>query len=1148
MRTLFSFYLLMLLIVPVHAQKSIGELNQQINELCRAGKYTEASAFAEQYLAQAAEKLGTKHPHYLEALKWTINIYKKANLNDKAETGYQELLYLKEQSEGKDSSSYAQTLNNLGLLYFGLERYKEAEPLFESALEIVTLAPGKEHPYYIRTKNNLAMLYKSMGRYKEAETAFSETLELVKTVLGEEDKEYASTLNNLGLLYMTTGDYAKSEDMLVRALQLKDSIYGRETPEYGASLHNLGMLCQEKGLYKKAEQLYKKALEIAEASFGKEHLYYTNSLRNLAELYQRMGLYPEAEQRFKEAITLKERVNGKDHTTYAKSISNLAVLYTEMGRYQEAEPLYKEAMEIKARKLGYWHPEYAESLNSLGDLYRSMARYEEAEPLYTTAQKINREQLGMYHPAYAGSLHRLAILNQDLGRFDTAEYLFKKALRFRESILGTSHPAYAQSLGRLATLYFREGDYDKAEPLFKESLAVKEKSLGRIHPAYAEGLNDLSLLYSNTGRWSDAESLYKEAMFIRGKVLGTHHPAYAESLHNLAGLYQKMGKYGSAESLYQQALELKKETLNTTHPSYAESLHQLAELYRKTGQYQMAESMMVQAAKIKLSEYKNELGGSSEAEKKQFLEANQGFFENLDHIFIEQTNKWSDSLLESRFEIQLALKGFLLNSVQGIKHRILKSGSPKLIEEYHKWQSVQEQIARVGNLSAEERKKQGVSLRELKRQANKLEKYLSLRSESFRASVEEQETTWEDIQKSLAQGEVAVELVRMSYRDEKTTGSQIYYTAFIITPEVEMPVAVVLSDGDKMEQQYFKQYSGYVSGASRGLILVDNKIDLYSAYWQPIWKKIQQLQPDAQHIYMAADGVYNQLNPAILENTITKQYQLDEADIHRITSTRDIVSLKQAKVEPSGAIEEAVLFGRPSFELQKAEHMMLASQSGERNAGVRFGGIWKEYYFEDLPGTEKEVHDIEKILQQEGWKVTTHFGKEALEEEVKAVKSPRVLHIATHGFFMKSDSITKQDLTEAMLRSGLVMAGAQTYFRAEQKYDVEDGILTAYEAMHLDLENTELVVLSACETGLGQVETGEGVYGLERAFTIAGADAVLISLWQVDDFATQELMTAFYQQWMKTGDKRKAFREAQLQLKQKYRRPYYWGGFIMIGE
>ncbi len=208
-----------------------------------------------------------------------------------------------------------------------------------------------------------------------------------------------------------------------------------------------------------------------------------------------------------------------------------------------------------------------------------------------------------------------------------------------------------------------------------------------------------------------------------------------------------------------------------------------------------------------------------------------------------------------------------------------------------------------------------------------------------------------------------------------------------------------------------------------------------------------------------------------------------------------------------------------------------------------------------MPGTKKEVDGINQLLKTSGYDVAEWVQKEATETNLKSSKKVTILHIATHGYFLKDVEKASWPLgvhtdyakDNVLLRSGLMLTGASDADKQTPGLDnSNNGIITSYEAMNLDLKGTNLVVLSACETGLGEVKAGEGVYGLQRAFLVAGADAIIMSLWKVDDAATQQLMNNFYTNWVNGGDKQKAFKEAQLQLMSKFKEPLYWGAFVMM--
>jgi CHAT domain-containing protein len=377
------------------------------------------------------------------------------------------------------------------------------------------------------------------------------------------------------------------------------------------------------------------------------------------------------------------------------------------------------------------------------------------------------------------------------------------------------------------------------------------------------------------------------------------------------------------------------------------------------------------------------------------------------------------------------------------------------------------------------------------------------------------------------------------------------YAALVLTSETKAgPELITLENGDELETRYGRYYQNAIK---------QKQEDLYS--YNQFWKPIQPKLAGVKKIYFSPDGVYNFINPSTLLNPSTKKYLLDEMEIAIVNNTSDILVAK-----PKGNLRKATLIGFPDYNKKSNSGQAQANLSTDVDyraitADTTATRFMSGSSVSELPGTKVEVNGIESILKGGKYEVNKLMMTDATEERVKTLHSPDILHIATHGFFMNELSamgeggrgitgVTAQKLGEnPLLRSGLLLAGAgETIIKGKDESAREDGILTAYEAMNLDLQNTELVVLSACETGLGQVQNGEGVYGLNRAFRAAGAKSVLMSLWKVDDQATQQLMTEFYNEWLKGSSKLQAFRKAQLKLRETYNHPYYWGAFLAVGE
>jgi CHAT domain-containing protein len=277
-----------------------------------------------------------------------------------------------------------------------------------------------------------------------------------------------------------------------------------------------------------------------------------------------------------------------------------------------------------------------------------------------------------------------------------------------------------------------------------------------------------------------------------------------------------------------------------------------------------------------------------------------------------------------------------------------------------------------------------------------------------------------------------------------------------------------------------------------------------------------------------------------------------------VTSTKDLI----ARGRKAAVVKQATLIGYPAYNnLSNQKDTAFAGGVLSSNRGEEPGSWLRGGKITELPGTKAEVTGIARLLRERKVAVDTLTGVRATEAALKRVNNPQVLHIATHGFF-RANTINSQETIirdigikvhaqpyDPLLNAGLLLAGCQAVFTGEKGAGTaEDGVLTAYEAMNLNLDKTDLVILSACQTGLGDVKNGEGVYGLQRAFQIAGAKAVLMSLWKVDDKVTQLLMQSFYTYWLTSGDLRMAFSKAQHEIREQYPQPFFWGAFVLLSE
>ena len=1085
------------------------------------------------------EQIGEKHPDYISLLNNVAVLYNIEGKNVKAEQYYDDLQRLRKEVYTENSPEYMSTLYNKANLYKATGRYLEADPLYVRVVEFRRLNPGEKHPDFLNAYKHMGQLYTLQRRYTEAEPIFTRLLDLNRLQFGEKHKEYTESLNNLGSLYIAMERYPDAEKIYTQVAEIRRSTLGKNHIDYGSALSNLGLLYRKMSKYLMAEKYYKRTLDIYESNVGKKHSSYVATLVNLAGMYREMGRFLDAETRYKKAKEIYAESVGEDNIEYAALLNNMALFYSELGKYELSEAYYKESLTITEKILGNEHPDFANSLNNLASLYKTMGRYEEAEGTYQRSANIRKASMGENNFDYATSLNNLGALYEVMGRNTDAENYYNQALSIIKAIFGERHPAYANQLNNLAGLYEITKEYVQAEKLYTEALLIQSDILGEKHPDYILTLNNLALLQQKTGNYEKAEELYKKNISKTKATLGEGHPNYATALSNLAGLYEAMARYKEAEGLYVKALQIRKTTLGEKHPSYGLSLTSLARLYSATLNHAKADSMWTKAISLDLYEIKKYFPSMSEKEKGEFYATIKSYFEQFNSYALIRYKK-EPSILGKMYNNQLATKALLLNASNKLRHTILESGDTILIHSFKEWLNQKEFLSKVYAMSAEDRNSQHINVDSLEQVTNKSEKDLSKGSELFKNANEQTFYTWQDVKKQLKPGEAAMEILRFPKFKFDSAGiytDSIYYAALIVKPTtVNQPELILMREGAVMETKLLKYYRNSIKQQT------ENEY-CYKYFWKDIAANLKGYKK----VYISPDGAYNQMNLNTLQNMQNRNYVFDEIEVQVVSNTKDLITIKYTP----NPIKSIILCGNPNFLFQP--------KSKKSEAGYEENTVKYSQTLAPLPGTEAEVKQIDQLAAQNAWQSQMFIGSQVTEERVKKMQSSKVVHIATHGFFdndvehkLKGKATSSEN---PLMKSGLMLAGSDITLQnkkngyiTHKEGNTEDGILTAYEAMNLNLDHTDLVILSACETGLGEVKNGEGVYGLQRAFQVAGAKSIVNSLWTVNDQTTMLLMTTFYKEWMRSGDRKGAFKFAMTSVRKQFPHPYYWGAFVMIGD
>jgi CHAT domain-containing protein len=832
----------------------------------------------------------------------------------------------------------------------------------------------------------------------------------------------------------------------------------------------------------------------------------------MGEMAYASSKFKFAEKEFDLAKTTYITEGLTEDLGYLKTISNQGLLYASMGRYTQAEALTQEALEMRKSKFGENNVSSAVSFNNYGVLKYNLARYNEAEKDFESAINILRANALDQAMQYAIVLNNQAMLYQGIGRYPEAEVALKSALSISRKLQSKKDSNHKKLQSNLALLYQQMGKYPEAETIYLNM----EKGMEKSNPDYGAMLLNRAALYMVMGKEEKVEELLKNAKALYKTSFGEESPAYGRAVSDLGNFYRYKERYPEAEKNLEKAQSIRETSLGKNHPLYVQSMEDIAILNWKKKNWDHA-FMTYKAVMDKSLEFVNTyFPPMSEAEKTKYWDILSPRFQRFYNFALEASVD-NPAVIQELYDYHIATKALLLNSTNKVKQTILASKDGQLIKDYLAWLDQKETLARLYAYSKEELKTQKINLDSIERAANSLEKKLSQRSTDFSAGYSTTRTTYTQIKNTLAETEAAVEVIRIQKYEQKFT-DEAQYIGLVLTRQTEMPKLVTLDNGTQLETRYFKFYRN----------AIQQKLKDEHSYPQ-FWGRIDPEVAAKKTLYLSLDGVYNQLNIGTLKNPVG-EYVVSKYDLILLGNSKDLIALKSKKARVSK--KSAMLMGFPDY--------------GPGNVAA-------------LPGTKIEIDGVSKILKASGFQTTQFVQKNATESNLKQIKGPALVHIATHGYFLQDvntqGSAFGIHLENAndnpLLRSGIILAGGAATVsgnKAPNLQSNDNGILTAYEAMNLNLEGTDLIILSACETGLGDVKAGEGVYGLQRAFLVAGADALIMSLWKVDDAATQQLMTSFYQNWMKLGNKQKAFKQAQLQLMAKYKDPYYWGAFVMMGN
>jgi CHAT domain-containing protein/tetratricopeptide (TPR) repeat protein len=999
---------------------------------------------------------------------------------------------------------------------------------------------GAEHPLTARSLRFQGLAHQRLRQFDRAESSLRECERIRLKVLGD-NPDTALTLESLALLKEEQNDFPAAIALCRRELDMRRRLFGEESARTAESWHNLARMSARRPTLADAEAACRRALAIREKLLGTDHLQTSFSLSLLGQIELGLSRFAEAEDCLNRALAIRQKQLGNDHRLTLETRVDLARMRERMSQYPQAAQLFQQVLEARRRLLGEEHALTGDAYSGLGFSYMLMGEYAKARPAMKRAVEILRKTRGEDHPLTCSASLNLARLYLRVGDAAKAEPLFQKTLLIEQRVRPGGFQA-ARVMDGLVEFYLTRRDFPHAEQLCRDSLEIKRRIHGEHHPDVHVTLESLASVYRAEGRFAEARDTYEKTLKFARESLGNDHLFVANLLCELGNNAHDMNDDAHATELFTQELDVAKRLYQGDHPVTARALHDLGANQFRVGQREKAVPLLSDALVMCQNVLRENFGVLAERE--------QLVLEGQHRRYLDVYLSVTDELRTPAADIYrhlLAAKG-AVTADQWLSR--LERRRPELIPLTEQLRDLGARLAHLSFSTPDPSRRESwlKQISDLTEQKERIEQELASKSAAFR---ERQRATRLDanaLRKLLPANTALVDILSYSHSFSRKAGEKTRrkaerrFVAFILRRDSEIR-RVELGASDSIVQNIKKWRETY--GAKQGA--VDMGRDLRDQIWKP-------LEPDlkgAETVLVSPDGSFCSFPLAALPGSKPGSYLIEERNIV-------LVPVPQLLLQPRSGGQESALAAQTGFDVpllvgnvdfDADPHSLPTTATAAR-------GEAPQGLFSPLPATSKEIVDVAEIYRQAFRREPIALtGKRASEQAVRS-ETPRHrwLHFATHGFFAPGNVLTDEP-TEPLaersagnlvgsaedvrgfhpsLLSGIVLAGANRGWASRGRRsskEGEDGVLTALDVEQMNLTETELVVLSACETGLGRLAGGEGALGLQRAFQVAGARNVIASLWKVDDQATAALIHLFYLNlWVKKQSPADALRNAQLAI------------------
>jgi CHAT domain-containing protein len=1052
---------------------------------------------------------------------------------------------------GSEHPSTVQMLGQSHWLYLQQGDVDMAMSILEIVQDQMLAVLPSAHRYNQLIIEDRVRILNQTGRARAAVDAQEALCEALSQALSPWHPRYHACLDFLSQLSIGVGELAVAQSHLEQGIAWASQSGGP------ASSDAVNMRLRLADVHRKSGQLVKARLTLNDAlaltvvqsdPWLRANVYLIDVLIDAAD--------------YDSALSVLDTIEATARSQWGNAPSNLYSLVAKkgnllqrLGQFKAAERAFIEALEGMQSVVGESHPIVIAFTNNLGNLYETMGLYDHAEPLMKQALSLVETVRGQQDPEAARQSNNLALLYESQGSFREAEPLYQKSISILSGLFGDDHTDTVATKNNLAFLYFMMNDFDKSEPAFIDVLERLTRTLGESHPLRLKALNNLGRVQMKRGALVEGEQTLLLALTLRRDKLGDDHPDVIRSLIDLGGAYLLMGRLSEAQLTLADALTKAEAVLGEQHPYTFEALNSLSDTLVTAGEL-TAGIELKRAGFLRRSAFLDRmLWVTGENAREGYMRLHRP--ELMSYLaLLARVGGPENARLA--LEASMHRKGLLLKITSEIQQIGRMTQNPELSSLANELRVSRESLAKLtlSGPTAETAGRHPEALYDLEQKVNELQGRLGRASAQYRTSIA-------TISVAALEAQISDGRALVDFQSYQTESGPHYLAAVVSRRGGALDYMLVNYENAEEADALITEYRETIQDpAAEDFDFIEVGQIAYEAIWEPIASATESID----YIYLIPDGLLNILPFAALVD-YDEAYLVDTIDFHFLTSGRDLLPSFLSLSEGPYMIVAGPDYDADGVADPDQIRQVAASRAVQSDTLLGAGSGLRGLNFLPLPGAQKEGEIIAEQVDAKNEAKAVFSQKEAEEQVISQLEEiPEILHIATHGFFLKADENLKKRLLKLqrgadlqvpppgdnpLLRAGLAFAGINKNAKFLGDIDTRnDGVLTALEVLDLKLSGTKLVVLSACETGLGEIHEGEGVYGLRRAFQEAGVSEVVNSLWEVSDAGTQALMTSFYQRILTGMPARQALRESQLELKESplWGQPYIWSAFMMVGS